>query len=54
MKNSVELELEQLLGTIKLELGGGFPKIETKKLLFFGSFFWEFLKFKSSPAGNSN
>jgi len=32
MKLSVELELEQLPGTMKLELVGGLPRIETKKI----------------------
>ena len=33
MKNSVELELEQLSGTMKLELvGEGFPGLKQKKI----------------------
>ena len=37
-KNSVELELEQLLGTIKLELVGGASRTETNFFVIFGSF----------------
>jgi len=38
MKNSVELELEQLPGTMKLELVGGFPGLKQIFLLFFCPF----------------
>jgi hypothetical protein len=40
MKNSVELELEQLSGTMKLELVGGlgFLGLKQNSLLFFGPF----------------
>jgi hypothetical protein len=33
-----ELELEQLPGTVKLELVGGFPGLKPNFLLFFGPF----------------
>ena len=38
MKNSVELELEQLSGTMKLELVGGFPGLKQIFLLFLAGF----------------
>ena len=38
MKNSVELELEQLPGTMKLEQVGSFLGLEQIFLLFFGPF----------------
>ena len=38
MKNSVELELEQLLSTMKVELVGGFLGLKQKFLLFFDLF----------------
>jgi hypothetical protein len=38
MKNSVELELEQLPGTMKLELMRGFLGLKQIFLLFFGPF----------------
>ena len=37
-ENSVELELEQLPGTMKLELVGGFPGLKQFFLLFFACF----------------
>jgi hypothetical protein len=38
MKNTMEVELEQLPGTMKLELVGGFPGLKQIFLLFFGPF----------------
>jgi hypothetical protein len=38
MKNSMELELEQLLGIMKVELVGGFLGLKQNFLLFFGPF----------------
>jgi len=43
MKNSMELELEQLFDTMKLELVGGFVGLKQNFLLFFGPF-WKILK----------
>jgi hypothetical protein len=42
MKNSVELELEHLPGTMKLELVLGLPRNETKKFAIFLSVFGNF------------
>jgi len=50
MKNSMELELEQLLGTMKLELVGGFPGSKQNILIFFGPFLG-FLKIQITAGG---
>ena len=36
----MELELEQLSSTMKLELVGGLPRIETKNFAIFWLVFW--------------